>query len=132
MADLTGRMKSGPISIAWYILSPGSSLMAIPWRLRVGNAPCLCGGCGTCSTHIGFCARLIETFGSDVGLCYSQLRASHVLLAVLLGRYNCYFVTWLSISGLVALAQSGKRPSACLIGTLWKRCWNVSACLIET
>ena len=28
--------------------------------------------------HIGFCARLIETFWSDVGMCYSQLRARHV------------------------------------------------------
>jgi hypothetical protein len=54
------------------------------------------------------------------------------LLAALHRRYDCYFVTWLSISGLVALAQRGKRPCACLIDTLWKRYWHVSACLIET
>jgi hypothetical protein len=48
------------------------------------------------------------------------------LLAALHRRYDCYFVTWLSISGLVALAQRGKRPCACLIDTLWKRCWHVS------
>ena len=58
------------------------------------------------------------------------------LLAVLHRRlhrpHDCCFVTWLSIYGLVALARRGKRPCACLIGTLWKRCWHVSACLIET
>ena len=40
--NMTGRIKPGSISIAWYILSPGSTLIATSpgRRLSVGRAPC--------------------------------------------------------------------------------------------
>ena len=39
---IAGRINSGSISIAWYILSPGSTRMVTSpeRRLRVGGAPC--------------------------------------------------------------------------------------------
>ena len=78
-----------------------------------------------------FCASLIETVWKR---CLRVLQPC-LAMSSLHTVFGCisYFVTRLSMYGLVALAQrGGKRPCAHLIDTMWKRCWPASACLIDT
>ena len=69
-------------------------------------------------------------------LCQRCLRVLQPCLAMFFLHtvFGCisYFVTWLSMYGLVALAQRRKRPCVHLIDTLCKRCWPVSARLRNT
>ena len=56
--------------------------------------------------------------------------STFVLVFGCISYFVTWFVTWLSIYGLVTLAQCRKRPCAHLIDTLWKRSWPVSARLL--
>ena len=128
-----GAYGTGLALLAWRAWHSATSTLAL-------RQVKLCGSRGTCSHRptfcmFYFCACLIETLWKR---CLHMLQPTACRPCLAMSYLHtvfgciCYFVTWLSISGLVALAQCGKRPCACLIDTLWKRCWPVSACLIET
>ena len=128
-----GTYGTGLALLAWRAWHSATSTLAL-------RQVKLCGSRGTCSHRptfcmFYFCACLIETLRKR---CLHMLQPTACRPCLAMSYLHtvfgciCYFVTWLSISGLVALAQCGKRPCACLIDTLWKRCWPASACLIET
>ena len=63
------------------------------------------------------CACLCFFCGSDAGMFYSKLCASHV--------WPCLPRAQEAMLACFALAQRGKRPCACLLEALW-------TCFIET
>ena len=115
-----GTWRHPPSRQAWHVVSSTSEVAWQLWHLLT-------------STYVLYVESLclLERKSVDAMLHVLQPCLAISYLHTVFGCIS-YFVAWLSMYGLVALAQRGKSPCAHLLDTLWKRCWPVSACLIDT